>query len=118
MCLISFVSPFQLQRNILANDVRVTKFRIDWNDTKSVENGNADDVKENGKPEDVENGENVPPLENTESTSNQLPVVNHVASFKDCESNSIGGAVVTEYQMKTETKSDIKSDVQEDAMET
>ncbi|XP_041359129.1 histone chaperone asf1b-B-like [Gigantopelta aegis] len=108
----------KLQRNILANDVRVTKFRIDWNDTKSVENGSADDIKENGKSEVIANGENVPPLENTESTSNQLPVVNHVAAFKDCESNSVGGGMITDYQMKTETKTDVKTEVQEDVMET
>ena len=49
---------FQLQRNILATNPRVTRFKIDWDDTVS-------EVP-------AENGENIPPPASLESESNQM----------------------------------------------
>ncbi|KAH3731186.1 histone chaperone asf1b-B-like [Dreissena polymorpha] len=48
----------KLMRNILATNPRVTRFKIDWDDTVS-------EIP-------AENGENVPPATNLESESNQM----------------------------------------------
>lgn len=45
---------FQLERSILATSPRVTRFKIDWDDNAA------------------ENGENVPPVQNIDSESNQF----------------------------------------------
>lgn len=50
-------SLFQLVRNILGDKPRVTRFKIDWDDAVS---------------QVPENNENMPPLGNTESESNQM----------------------------------------------
>lgn len=44
----------QVERNILATNPRVTRFKIDWDDTQRTDS------------------ENVPPVNNTESESNQM----------------------------------------------
>lgn len=43
-----------MERNILATNPRVTRFKIDWDDTQRTDS------------------ENVPPVNNTESESNQM----------------------------------------------
>lgn len=53
---------FQLVRNILATNPRVTRFKIDWDDNQSAP---------------VENGENIPPTHNLESESNQMVPGSH-----------------------------------------
>lgn len=45
---------FQVERNILATNPRVTRFKIDWDDTPGTDS------------------ENVPPTNSTESESNQM----------------------------------------------
>ncbi|KAL4236982.1 ASF1 anti-silencing function 1 [Mactra antiquata] len=47
----------KLMRNILATNPRVTRFKIDWDDNQSTA---------------TENGENIPPVHNLESESNQM----------------------------------------------
>lgn len=49
----------KLVRNILATRPRVTRFKIDWDDNQSLENG-----------------ENVPPAQSLESESNQMTAAN------------------------------------------
>ena len=56
---------FQLLRNILATSPRVTRFKIDWDDTQAVENG-----------------ENVPPVHSTGSESNQMAVEKAIPDLK------------------------------------
>ena len=58
---------FQLQRNILATSPRVTRFKIDWDDTQT---------------QTVENGENVPPVNSTGSESNQMAVEKALPDLK------------------------------------
>ena len=52
-------------RNILATSPRVTRFKIDWDDTQVIENG-----------------ENVPPVHSTGSESNQMTVEKTLPDFK------------------------------------
>ena len=52
-------------RNILATSPRVTRFKIDWDDTQVIENG-----------------ENVPPVHSTGSESNQMAVEKTLPDFK------------------------------------
>ena len=51
-----------MTRNILATCPRVTRFRIDWNDTPTEQGASG------------ENTENQPPAYNTESESNQMGI--------------------------------------------
>lgn len=51
------ITLFQLTRNILGTKPRVTRFKIDWDDSVS---------------QVPENSENVPPAVSTESESNQM----------------------------------------------
>lgn len=52
-------------RNILATNPRVTRFKIDWDDTQALENG-----------------ENVPPIQSTGSESNQMAVDKTIPDLK------------------------------------
>lgn len=55
----------KLMRNILATSPRVTRFKIDWDDTQVIENG-----------------ENVPPVHSTGSESNQMAVEKSLPELK------------------------------------
>ncbi len=57
-----------MSRNILATCPRVTRFRIDWNDSSSQEGSTG------GMEVATENSENQPPSFNTESESNQMAI--------------------------------------------
>ncbi|KAK3091601.1 hypothetical protein FSP39_021077 [Pinctada imbricata] len=70
----------KVERNILATNPRVTRFKIDWDDT--TEESKAAD------------SENVPPIQSTESESNQMAVDSGSAPCKplaafNTESNSV-----------------------------
>ena len=61
-------NSLQVERNILATNPRVTRFKIDWDDT--AEEAQAAD------------SENVPPMQSTESESNQMAVDNNAGFCK------------------------------------
>lgn len=71
----------QLQRTIVTKDVRVTKFKIDWDDEVQADTNNA---------------ENVPPVGNPENAANQERDREPMkpANFSN-ESNSVGVAMDT-----------------------